>query len=262
IPSRRSTADFCPCGASSYSASTRARYSAGYVRRDGLGAGSVAESPVVGGRDSSMMVIRSPPSQWATPQQRGVSHQPDREGGRSTAEASLLLTCMVIASITVAPIIGTLTGRHPLRRTWLVLGGAGVVALAWVAILVPTTPRPLWQLIAFALVVGAGGPMSLIGMDFARTHAARERLGSATGFVNMGGFVSTIISVLMVGVLLQSVSPAGVSEYTLGEYRIAFAALAVPWIIGVVGVFTSRRDTRAAMAADGVLVPTVRDVWR
>ena len=26
------------------------------------------------------MVIRSPPSQWATPQPRDVSHQPDREG--------------------------------------------------------------------------------------------------------------------------------------------------------------------------------------
>src|SRR5665647_247776 len=80
MPSRRSTADFCPCGAASYSASTRARYSAGYVRRDGLAAGSVTESPVVGGRNSSMMVIRSPPPQWATPQPRDVSHQPDREG--------------------------------------------------------------------------------------------------------------------------------------------------------------------------------------
>jgi MFS family permease len=182
--------------------------------------------------------------------------------GRSTAEASLLLTCMVLASITVAPFIGALTGRHPLRRTWLVLGGAVVVVLAWATVLVPTTPRPLWQLVAFALVVGAGGPMSLIGMDFAHTHAARERLGSATGFVNMGGFISTMISLLLVGVVLQAVSPAGASEYTLGEYRVAFAALAVPWIIGVVGVFTSRRDTRAVMAADGVLVPTVRDVWR
>ncbi len=182
--------------------------------------------------------------------------------GRSTAEASLLLTCMVLASITVAPFIGALTGRHPLRRSWLVLGGAVIVALAWIAILVPTTPRPLWQLIGFALVVGAGGPMSLIGMDFARTYALRARLGSATGFVNMGGFISTIISVLMVGIVLQAVSPAGAAEYTLGEYRVAFAALALPWIIGVVGVFTSRRDTRAVMAAEGILVPGIREAWR
>ncbi len=182
--------------------------------------------------------------------------------GRSAAQASLLLTAMVIANITLAPVVGALTARHPLRRSWLVIGGAVVIALAWVTILLPTTPRPLWQLIAFVLVVGTGGPMSLIGMDFARTHAVSERLGSATGFVNMGGFISTIISVLLVGVVLQVVSPAGASEYTLGEFRVAFASLSVPWIIGVVGVFTSRRDTRAVMAAEGVLVPSVREVWR
>ncbi len=104
--------------------------------------------------------------------------------------------------------------------------------------------------------------MSLVGMDFARTYAAREKLGSATGFVNMGGFISTIISVLLVGVVLQAVSPAGASDYTLGEYRIAFSALVIPLTIGVIGVITSRRDTRAGMAANGVIVPTLGEVWR
>lgn len=104
--------------------------------------------------------------------------------------------------------------------------------------------------------------MSLIGMDFARTYAVREKLGSATGFVNMGGFISTIMSVLLVGIVLQSVSPAGATDYTLAEYRIAFVALALPLTIGVVGVVASRRDTRAGMAANGVLVPTLAEVWR
>ena len=79
--------------------------------------------------------------------------------------------------------------------------------------------------------------MSLVGMDFARTFAVPHKRGSATGFVNMGGFISTIISVLLVGVVLQVVSPAGASTYTLGEYRIAFAALVVPLTIGVIGVY-------------------------
>jgi MFS family permease len=180
---------------------------------------------------------------------------------RTHADASLLLTCMVLANIAVAPFIGMLTAAFPLRRSWLVLGGAAVTALAWVALLLPTTPRPLWQLIAFVLVVGAGGPLSLVGMDFARSFAVEHKAGSAAGFVNMGGFIATIISVLLVGVVLQVVSPHGASTYTIGEYRMAFAALAVPLLIGVVGVSLSRRDTRAGLAEDGILVPTLREVW-
>jgi MFS family permease len=181
---------------------------------------------------------------------------------RSRADASLLLTCMVLANIVAAPIIGLLTAAHPLRRSWLVLGSAGIVALAWIALLAPPTPRPLWQLIGFALVVGAGGPVSLVGMDFARSFAVRHKAGSAAGFVNMGGFVGTIVGVLLVGVVLQAVSPPGATSYTLSEYRLAFAALIVPWVIGVAGVYFSRRDTRAGMAEDGILVPSLREVWR
>ena len=182
--------------------------------------------------------------------------------GRTPAEASLLLTAMVLSNITVAPFVGAFTARQPLRRSWMVLGGAVVVALTWAALLIPTTPRPLWQLVGFVVVMGAGGPMSLIGMDFARSFAAQNRAGSANGFVNMGGFVATIISVLLVGVVLQAVSSDGSSTYTLGEYRIAFASLAVPWTMGVIGVFRSRRDTRAVMAAGGVVVPSMRETIR
>ena len=178
--------------------------------------------------------------------------------GRTPAEASLLLTAMVVSNITVAPVIGTLTSRDPLRRSWLVLGGAAVVALTWAALLIPNTPRPMWQLVGFVVVMGAGGPMSLVGMDFARSFAAQHRAGSANGFVNMGGFVATIISVLLVGIVLQAASPAGASTYSLGEYRIAFASLAIPWAMGVIGVFRTRRETRALMAAEGVIVPPLR----
>jgi len=180
----------------------------------------------------------------------------------SPAQTSLLLTCIVVSNIAVAPFIGVLTARHPLRRSWLVLGGAFVMALAWAALLIPTTPRPLWQLVGFVLIIGAGGPMSLVGMDFARSFAVQHKTGSANGFVNMGGFIATIISVLLVGIVLQVVAPSGASTYTLGEYRLAFAALAVPWGIGVTGVWLSRRDTRAIMAEDGILVPTAREAWR
>jgi len=35
--------------------------------------------------------------------------------------------------------------------------------------------------------------------------------------------------------------------------------MAVPWTVAVVGVLVSRRRTRAAMAADGTVVPPIRE---
>lgn len=180
----------------------------------------------------------------------------------SKAEASALLSVLVVANIVAGPVIGVLTSRHPLRRSWLVLGGAVMTAIGWVCVLVPSEPLAMWQLMIFVVVIGAGGPAALIGMDFARSFAVQHRAGSATGFVNMGGFGATVLAVLLVGVVLQLSSPPGATDYTLHEFRLAFASLALPWLMGVLGVIRSRRGTRAVMKADGVVVPTIREVWQ
>lgn len=181
---------------------------------------------------------------------------------RSTGEASLLLTILTLTAMTAAPVIGGLTGRHPLRRSWIVLGSATLSLLAWVGILAFGTPRPLWQLVVFVVVLGVGGPVSLVGIDFARTFSPEARIGTASGFVNVGGFASTILSVLAIGVVLQLVSPPGATTYTLDHYRLAFAVLLVPWAVGVAGVWRNRVRTRADLAADGVVVPPLREALR
>ncbi|WP_084079274.1 nitrate/nitrite transporter [Demequina sp. NBRC 110057] len=180
--------------------------------------------------------------------------------GLEPTTASALLTVMVVANIVAGPVLGVLTGRHPLRRSWLVLAIAVVAALTWASVLLPTTPRPMWQLVLWMAVTGACGPASLIGLDFARTHGVRGRAASAVGFANIGGFAATVVSVLLVGATLQLVSPAGASEYTLGEYRIALTTLVLPWALGIVAVVHARRRTRREMAAAGVIVPPLRDV--
>lgn len=181
--------------------------------------------------------------------------------GLSAAQASGLLTLLVMTNIAAAPVIGTLTARHPLRRSWLILGGATAIAIAWAAILLPSTPRPLWQLAGLVVVLGLGGPVSLVGMDYARTFGIRGRLGTATGFVNIGGFAATVLAVALVGAALQIVAP-GTSDYSLGDYRIALSTMVVPWAIGVAGILYSRRRTRAEMADAGVTVPRIREVLR
>jgi len=182
--------------------------------------------------------------------------------GRTPAEASVLLTALTLSAMTAGPLIGRWTSRHPLRRSWVVLASAVATLAAWVWLLAPATPRPFAQLVVFCMVIGAGGPASLVGLDFARTFSPLDRLGTATGFVNTGGFTSTIAGVLAVGVVLEAVSPPGATVYSLDAYRLAFAVLLVPWVVGVLGVLHSRRRTRVALSEAGTPVPPLREALR
>jgi MFS family permease len=179
--------------------------------------------------------------------------------GLTPARASLLLTILTLTAMSAGPIVGRFTGRHPLRRSWIVLTSAVATLAAWVTVLAFDTPRPMWQLVLFVIVLGAGGPVSLVGMDYARTFSEPDRLGTAMGFVNVGGFSSTIFGVLAVGVVLQLVSPHGVTTYSLDAYRVAFTTLLVPWVVGLVAVLRQRTLTRADLAEMGVIVPPLRE---
>lgn len=177
--------------------------------------------------------------------------------GLSPAEASGLLTAAVLSAMTMGPVIGMLTARHPLRRSWMVLSIAAVTAAAWVAVLAQPGPSPRWLLVVLVLVLGTGGPASVIGFDFARTSNDRGRIGTATGLVNVGGFSAAVLSVLAVGIVLDLRADVD-GPLSLAAFRAAFAVMAVPWVVAVAGVLVSRRRTRAAMAADGTVVPPIR----
>lgn len=164
--------------------------------------------------------------------------------GRTTGEASVLLSVNVVAAIVSGPLLGELAARRPGRRTRAVLVIAVAVAVAWVVVLAPPGPRGLGVLVVFSVVVAVGGPASLIGFDLARSCVAPARLGTATGLVNTGGFVAALTSMLAIGVALDVLAPAG--DRGIDAYRAAFALMAVPWVLGVAGVLVSRRRTRAA----------------
>lgn len=180
--------------------------------------------------------------------------------GLSPATAGALLSVNVLSVVLSGPVIGLLTGRHPLRRSWMVLTIAFATALAWAAVLVHPGRSPLWLLVVLVVVLGLGGPGSAIGFDFARTFNHSGRLGTATGLVNVGGFAAAVVSILAVGVVLDAAAAAGAAPLSLDAFRPAFAVMAVPWLVSVVGVLVSRRRTRRVMSADGVVVPRVREV--
>ncbi|GAA2239484.1 MFS transporter [Rarobacter faecitabidus] len=179
--------------------------------------------------------------------------------GTTSTQASWLLTWCVLMSIVSGPIIGEFTARHPLRRSWAVLAIAVGVAVGWLLVIVPATPRPMWVLFVFVTLISVGGPGSLIGFDYARTFTDPARLGSATGLVNVGGFVGAMMTVLGIGVVLDLAKRG--AGYTLSDFRLAFLVVLAVWAVGVVGVLVCRARTRSTMAESGIIVPPLSEAW-
>ena len=180
-----------------------------------------------------------------------------RGEGLEPATASGLFTVCILSSVAAGPVIGVLTGRHPLRRSWMVLAAGITTAVAWTVVLLQPGPSPLWLLVVLVVVLGVGGPGSMIGFDFARTSNERERIGAATGLVNVGGFAAAVVTVLAIGIVLDLYPGPALS---LDAFRAAFSVMIVPWAIAVAGVLVERRRTRDLMAAGGVQVPSLRSV--
>ncbi|MFI2350519.1 nitrate/nitrite transporter [Streptomyces sp. NPDC019443] len=155
--------------------------------------------------------------------------------GLSRETAGELLTLVVLSNMVVGLVYGQVIARHHAARTPLALGTVGATALLWAAIIAyPGDQAPMWLLITLCTVLGACGPASMIGFDFARPANPPERQGTASGIVNMGGFVASMTTLLAVGVLLDA---------TGDNYRIAFSSVFVLEALGIVQILRLRART-------------------
>lgn len=157
----------------------------------------------------------------------------------SRAGAGTLLTISVVAAIVSGVLIGIITGRHPHRRSWLVLGIIAGNALAWTAVLALPTPAPYWLLVVLVTVISSGGPGSMVGFDIARTFNPGATLGTAQGAVNVGGFLAALVVMQTMGLIIES---AG--GYSFESFRLAWCVQYLVWAVAVVGILITRRKTR------------------
>ncbi|MET9424289.1 MFS transporter [Streptomyces sp. NPDC006540] len=174
--------------------------------------------------------------------------------GLSRETAGSLLTLVVLSNMLVGLVYGQVIARHHGARLPLALGTVGATAALWAATLAyPGDQAPMWLLITLCSVLGACGPASMIGFDFARPANPPERQGTASGIVNMGGFVASMTTLLAVGVLLDA---------TGDDYRIAFSSVFVLEALGITQILrlrarTARRERERLVASrvEAVHVP-------
>jgi MFS family permease len=164
--------------------------------------------------------------------------------GRTPAEAGLLLTLLVVVAMVVGPVLGHLVGRFPYRRSVPVLAIVLSSAGAWALVLAWPGRAPLPLLVLLVVALAANGPGAMVGFDFARTENPPTRIGSATGIVNVGGFVAALVTILLIGLVLDLLAPGGRDTYTLNDFRIAMSVQYLTWGVGLVGVLRARRRFR------------------
>ena len=167
---------------------------------------------------------------------------------RSTTEAGALLTLLVGVFIVGGPLIGGYISRHPWQRSTVVLSIVLAMATTWTVVLLLPGDAPLWLLALLVITTGLGGPGSMIGFDLARTFAPAARLGSASGIVNVGGFMASLLTVLGIGLVLDAVTPGASTDYSAGAYRLAMCVQYVGWLVGGLQVWRFRSRARAHLA--------------
>lgn len=182
--------------------------------------------------------------------------------GLGPGAAAVLLTLLVLVGMAVGPVLGRLCARWPLRRSDLVFGILAATVTLWTVVLLWPGRAPLWLLVLLVVVLGTNGPGSMIGFDFARTENPAERLGSANGVVNVGGFVASLLTILAVGAVLDVLTPGASTDYSLDAFRAAFAVQYVFWAIGLLGVRRHRRELRGRLARDGVVLAPLTSAVR
>jgi MFS family permease len=167
---------------------------------------------------------------------------------RTSTEAAALLTLLVGVYMVGGPLIGGSITRHPWLRSTIVLGIISSMTLTWTVVLLWPGDAPLWLLCLLVVTTGVGGPGSMIGFDLARTFAPASRLGQASGIVNVGGFVASLLTMLGIGVVLDAVTPGASTDYGAGAYRLAMCVQYVGWLVGGFQVWRYRYRARAHLA--------------
>jgi len=164
-----------------------------------------------------------------------------RGEGLSSGTASTLLMLMTVWVVISGLVLGAMVARFPFYRSYMVIGICVAMTLGWTAVLARSTPAPTWMLVALVCLMATGGPASMVGFDQARTFNPVEASGRANGFVNIGGFTASLMTMGLIGVLLDWHSGGGSASYDLSDFRFALSVQYFFWAFGIAQILRYRR---------------------
>ncbi|HWM00155.1 MAG TPA: MFS transporter [Nocardioidaceae bacterium] len=162
----------------------------------------------------------------------------------SPGEAGALLTLMTLSAIVIGPLLGRQVARRPYHRSTMAMTLVLLIIGVWTVVLAWPGAAPLWLLVVLMIVVGSGGPASMVGFDLARSFNPVPRHGSATGIVNVGGFAASLFTIVGIGLVLDGLTAGDATDYSAGDFRIAMCVQYLVWAFGLTQLLRYRRRTR------------------
>ena len=143
--------------------------------------------------------------------------------GKTPAFASAMLTLFVVTNASMGPVIGLLTARFQAYRHIIVYAsGYSILAIWSIALLVPS-PLPDLMVVALVVILGVGGPVSMVAFDYSRSYVSNKELGAANGFINIGGFLAGLLMIGAIGLALdfqRSLNP-DLALYDADHFKLA-----------------------------------------
>lgn len=166
--------------------------------------------------------------------------------GQSREFASSMLIFQTALGLVLGFFLGWLASNYPLLRVRVVVVVSIAIIFAWFIMALLPGRAPGWMLVLLVFVIATGGPASMLALDFSRTFTPKERLGSANGFVNVGGFLATFTTMALAGSILDLVqhSTGSTSPYTLEGFRWAMSAQIIVLVVGLAMFLVELRKTR------------------
>jgi len=165
--------------------------------------------------------------------------------GLSETAAGALLSLIIVVVVASGPVLGWMVGNHPWHRSTVALGTIAAMAATWTAVLAWPGEAPIWLLVLVIVACGCGGPASMIGFDVGRTSNPPDRMGSATGIINVGGFLAAVLAVFGVGAVLDLMTAGSSNDYTPAAFRAAMSVQYPLWALGALQIWRYRKIVRS-----------------